>query len=186
MKNFRSRRKKSELIKLAVTGPRPENMEGVPAAYIRSSIRDTLEVYLEEHDGYVHAYSGMARGVDTIFATQALRMGIPLIACVPFEGFDELWSPNDKRVLAELLAQAKEVHVVSDGAKINPNACYNFRNRFLVDNSNVLLAYYVPSKPANSKIYIKASGTANCIEYAKTTTTIVRETDITELFSLLK
>jgi uncharacterized phage-like protein YoqJ len=137
-------------------------------------MRDTLEVYLEEHDGNVHAYSGMARGVDTIFATQALRMGIPLIACIPFDGFDAQWGDHDKLVLAGLLDKAKEVHIICDeGSRV----AYQTRNEFLVDNANLLLAYYVP----NTK-----GGTANCIAYAKTTTTTVREADITELFSKLK
>jgi len=177
MKKFGTRRpkntKRPELIKLAVTGPRPENMEGTPAAYVRSSMRDTLEVYLEEHDGLVHAYSGMARGIDTIFATQALRMGIPLIAVIPFEGFDAQWSAADRRKLQELLAQAKEVRIVCDeGSK----AAYQARNQEMVDSVNTLLAYQVPGK---------AGGTANCVAYAKTSNTPVRSTDITQLFPTL-
>jgi uncharacterized phage-like protein YoqJ len=136
-------------------------------------MRDTLEVYLEEHDGLVHAYSGMARGVDTIFATQALRMGIPLYAALPFEGFDAQWGANDRRVLEELLSQAKHVEIVcEEGSK----AAYQARNQFLVDSSNVLLAYVVPGK---------AGGTANCVAYAKTISHPVRSTDITQLFPTL-
>jgi len=169
----RGNAKKPELIKLAVTGPRPEKMQGVPPAYVRSHMRDTLEIYLEEHDGLVHAYSGMARGVDTIFATQALRMGIDLYAMVPFEGFDAQWDEYDRKKLAELLDQAKEVRIICDEAS---KGAYQARNMEMVDAVNVLLPYYIPGQ---------TGGTANCIAYAKTTSTLVRSTNITELFPTL-
>jgi uncharacterized phage-like protein YoqJ len=148
-------------------------MEGVPAAYVRSHVRDTLEVLLEEHDGLVHAYSGMARGVDTIFATQALRMGIPLFASVPFPNFDSQWNSFDRDVLARMLEQAREVKVVCDEYS---DAAYQARNIYMVDHCDVLLAYHVPGK---------AGGTANCIEYAHNVVKTVYKTDITKLFPTL-
>jgi len=172
-RHARKREKKRELIKLSVTGPRPHKMEDVPPAFIRSHMRDILEVYLEEHDGLVHAYSGMQRGVDTIFATQALRMGIPLYAAVPFEGFDSQWSDFDRRQLRELLDQAAEVQTVCEAGSVE---AYQRRNEFLVDRTDVLLAYYVPNQEG---------GTANCMAYAETRSTIVRATDITQLFPTL-
>lgn len=165
--------KKPELIRVAVTGPRPENMAGVPAAYVRSHVRDTLEVLLEDHDGLVHAYSGMARGVDTIFATQAVRMGIPLFAVVPFAGFDSEWSPAEREALGRLLEQAREVQVVCiEGSK----AAYQARNIWMVDHCDLLLAYNVPGK---------SGGTKNCMEYARSVIKPMRSIDITKLFPTL-
>lgn len=165
--------KKPELIRVAVTGPRPENMAGIPTAYVRSHVRDTLEILLEEHDGLVHAYSGMARGVDTIFAQQAVRMGIPLFAIVPFAGFDTQWNPFDRQVLNDLLEQARDVRVVCDeGSK----AAYQVRNIAMVDACDALLAYHIPGK---------AGGTKNCIEYAHSVVKTVYKTDITKLFPTL-
>ena len=168
-----NREQKPELIKVAVTGPRPENMAGVPAAYIRSNVRDTLEVMLEDHDGLVHAYSGMARGVDTIFATQALRMGIPLYAVIPFQDFDAAWDDADRRILENLLQSAKHVETVCD---IGSKAAFQARNMWLVDNCDLLLAYHVPGK---------TGGTANCIAYARSVVKSIRATDITKLFPTL-
>ena len=164
---------KPELIRLAVTGPRPQNMAGVPVAYVRSHVRDTLEVFLEEHDGLVHAYSGMARGVDTIFAQQAVRMGIPLFAVIPFQGFDAQWSPFDRQVVNDLLEQAKEIRIVcEEGSK----AAYQARNIAMVDACDVLLAYHIPGK---------AGGTKNCVDYAHSVVKTVYKTDITKLFPTL-
>lgn len=172
-RNNTNRDRQPELIRIAVTGPRPENMAGVPAAYVRSHVRDTLEVMLEDHDGLVHAYSGMARGIDTIFAQQAVRMGVPLYAMVPFSGFDAQWGPFDRQVLNDLLEQAREVCVVCDeGSK----AAYQARNIAMVDKSDLLLAYNVPGQ---------AGGTANCMAYARTVIKPMRSIDITKLFPTL-
>lgn len=172
-RNNTNREQKPELIKVAVTGPRPENMAGVPAAYVRSHVRDTLEVMLEDHDGLVHAYSGMARGVDTIFASQAIRMGIPLYAVIPFEGFDSAWSPFDRDLLNRLLERAKEVSVVCDAGS---KAAYQARNIAMVDKCDLLLAYNVPSQ---------SGGTANCMAYARSAIKPMRSIDITKLFPTL-
>jgi uncharacterized phage-like protein YoqJ len=170
---MRNNNKKPELIRVAVTGPRPENMAGVPVAYVRSHIRDTLEVLLEDHDGLVHAYSGMARGIDTIFATQALRMGIQFHAVIPFQGFDAAWTPFDQQVLNDLLEQAREVHTVCDeGSK----AAYQARNIWMVNHCDLLMAYNVPGQ---------TGGTANCMSYARSAIKPMRSVDITKLFPTL-
>jgi uncharacterized phage-like protein YoqJ len=173
-RKFVNRRgRKPELVKVGITGPRPENLCGVPDAHLRSSIRDQLEIELEAHDGLVHAYSGMARGVDTVFATQALRMGIELHAVIPFEGFEARWSAADQRKLETLLAKAASIQVVcEEGSK----EAYQRRNEALVDNVNILLGYYVPGK---------AGGTANCLAYAKDRPVWVRKFVVTELFEQL-
>lgn len=172
-RNNTNRDKKPELIRIGVTGPRPENLAGVPPAYIRSNVRDTLEVMLEDHDGLVHAYSGMARGVDTIFAQQAVRMGIPLFAVVPFAGFDSQWSQFDRQILNDLLEQAREVKVVCDEGS---RAAYQARNIWMVDNCDLLLAYHIPGQ---------AGGTANCMQYARSAIKPMRSIDITKLFPSL-
>lgn len=44
------------------------------------------------------AISGMALGTDTLGAIAALKLGIPLVAAVPFEGQDALWVDQDQQV----------------------------------------------------------------------------------------
>jgi uncharacterized phage-like protein YoqJ len=58
----------------------------------------------------------MALGWDLAFARASVELGIPLIAAVPFEGQEAMWSPESQAKYRALLAEAETVHVVSPGA----------------------------------------------------------------------
>jgi uncharacterized phage-like protein YoqJ len=101
-------------------------------------------------------YTGMAIGFDTIVAEICVKLGIPFIAAVPFEGQERKWNVEDKVVYHNLLSKAKESILVSYGGFAFWK--YQKRNEYLVDNADEMVAYF------NGEQH---GGTFNCLEYAK-------------------
>lgn len=114
--------------------------------------------------------SGMALGWDTALALAALESRVPLIAAVPFEGFDSKWPTPSRRVYQSILEKAQEIVVidkVNDGRyqELNnniPPGVYSpiklqTRNVWMVDNCELLVALWDGS----------SGGTANCLKYAR-------------------
>lgn len=102
------------------------------------------------------AVSGMALGWDTAWAVAALRLGVPLVATVPFEGHDATWHPWDRSVHAAILRAASRVVAVSPGGY----AAWKMhaRNRWMVDNCDAVAALWSGAS---------TGGTAACVAYAK-------------------
>ena len=65
-------------MKIAVTGHRPKRLKNQ-----EETIRQWLSSQLDKHK-CTEAISGMAQGVDQIFAQAAVEKGIPLICCYPY------------------------------------------------------------------------------------------------------
>tara|TARA_R110000868_G_scaffold75946_3_gene218803 strand:+ start:16392 stop:16859 length:468 start_codon:yes stop_codon:yes gene_type:complete len=99
--------------------------------------------------------SGMALGVDQISAIISYRLNIPFIAAIPFKGQENLWNDKEKITYNKLLKLSCEQVVVNTGAYSASH--YQTRNEWMVDNSDLLIAIFNGSK----------SGTANCVNYAK-------------------
>jgi len=100
--------------------------------------------------------SGMAIGWDQALAEAAVRLGIPFVAAIPFVGQESRWPKASQEKYRELLAKAEEVVDTSDGQFYHPSLM-QLRNKWMVDNSHLVLALHDGSK----------GGTANCIQYAK-------------------
>jgi uncharacterized phage-like protein YoqJ len=99
----------------------------------------------------------MALGVDTYAVQAALSLGIGYIAAVPFIGQECKWPLKAQKYYKNLLGMADKVVIVSDGSYSVSKM--NIRNKWIVDNSNGLLAIWNGST---------GSGTYNCIDYART------------------
>ena len=89
-------------------------------------------------------YDGMARGFDLaaaqiVIALKKKYKNIKLIACVPFYGQQEKFSAHDKILYNAILESCDEVIVLSE--KYYPGCMYA-RNRYMVDNSDMVIAYY--------------------------------------------
>jgi uncharacterized phage-like protein YoqJ len=99
--------------------------------------------------------SGMALGTDQYFASVCLKLRIPLVACIPFEGQEMAWPEVSQKTYRLLRKLASEEVIVSDGGY----AAYKMqiRNEWMVDHCDKLIAVWDGSK----------GGTANCVEYAK-------------------
>lgn len=120
-------------------------------------LMNTVEKFINE--GIVRFYCGMAMGFDLIAADVVLEMkklypDVQLIACVPCPNQERYYPENEKNKYKRILAQCDKVEVLSDGYY---NGCMFVRDRFMVDNSNRVLAYM--NKPVG--------GTAYTVKYAK-------------------
>src|SRR5690606_9600422 len=98
--------------------------------------------------------SGMALGYDQIGAVIAIRMGIPVIAALPFKGQEKSWPEKSQKTYHKILNKCEEVNIVSDGG-YEPKKMY-LRNEYIVNNCDMLIACWDGSK----------SGTGSCIDYA--------------------
>ncbi len=101
---------------------------------------------------------GMAIGFDTIcfHILEKIRKTrqIRIIACIPCNEQDKLFTLSQKVEYKKMVASADEKIVLSDS--YTPY-CMNKRNRFMVDNSCVLVGYLTQNK----------GGTYSTVKYAK-------------------
>lgn len=102
---------------------------------------EVLTAFIEE--GYVTFLCGMAAGFDMIAAETVLKLKktfpqLKLIACVPCEGQSRYFSAEDKKRYASILQDCDEVRVLSDKYF---RGCMQARDRYMVDNSRLLIAY---------------------------------------------
>lgn len=93
--------------------------------------------------GYTSFLCGMALGFDMLAAETVLEIKesypqVKLIACVPCEGQSRYFPPEEKRRYNEIIGRCDEVKVLS--AKYY-KGCMQVRDRYMVDNSSLLLAY---------------------------------------------
>ena len=104
----------------------------------------------------VKLLSGMALGFDTLGIKVAIELGIPFDAVVPFQGQEKRWYPKDQELYHQLLKQASNVVVVSEGG-------YDYyklhlRNQYLVEHCDKLISCWDGRKEG---------GTFHCLKYAK-------------------
>jgi uncharacterized phage-like protein YoqJ len=84
------------------------------------------------------------------------RPDAELCCAVPFAGQEQSWSAELRRRYYAMLAAAAEVKVLRESFARD---CYFARNRWLVDNSHMLLAVYDGGA--------ERSGTRYTVEYAR-------------------
>lgn len=157
-------------VRLAATGHRPSGLtiygEGI---YKREQELVALEHrLLEMATAYLkrleprEVYSGMALGWDMAIAEAAQRLGLALVAAIPFKGQEARWTSASKERYHRILTRAQ---VVTVSEHYSPQAMQK-RNEYLVDNADVMLALWTGAK----------GGTANCIRYARQKRVPVRNT----------
>lgn len=98
--------------------------------------------------------SGMALGIDTLFAIIAIQNNIPLTAAIPFKGQELMWPPKSQVKYSKILDKANKVIVVSEGG-YHPNKM-QIRNQWMVNHCDHLIAVWDKTP----------GGTANCVQYA--------------------
>ena len=148
---------------LSVTGHRPNKLWGydyndVHYQNLQTRFEDIVKNLLQSYDT-VTMYSGMAIGVDTIFALAALHLkseGYPvrLICAVPFVGQECRWNRQTQQLYNSIKSMADEVVVVCSGSYAPWKM--QKRNEYLVDNCDELIAVWDGS----------SGGTGNCVSYA--------------------
>jgi uncharacterized phage-like protein YoqJ len=114
---------------IAGTGHRPHRLGGYDDhAYGR--LVDLARAALEKHQAD-QVISGMALGWD---------LGLPLTVAIPFVGQESRWSADDQARYQRLLGEAVQVQVL--GRDTDTTAAFRARNRWMVDNCDVLLALW--------------------------------------------
>ena len=141
---------------LAVTGPRPDKLNGEYAyqgkfsAWVRNELAKKFNQYKPDT-----LLSGLAIGVDTIAALLAIEMGIPLFAILPFIGQEIKWTKEAQQLYHKILAHPKTmVKVVCEPGY----AAWKFqrRNEWLSNECDTLVG--VTDR--------REGGTKNCLDYA--------------------
>lgn len=102
---------------------------------------EVLTSYIEE--GYTTFLCGMAVGFDTVAAELVIKLKkifseIKLIACIPCEGQSRYFASADKRRYENILKSCDEVKVLNDRYY---KGCMQARDRYMVDNCQLLIAY---------------------------------------------
>lgn len=162
---------------LTVTGHRPEklapNNEAYnPGAAINIEIGRLMRRYILNKAGYdaetntfkndekVILITGMALGVDIIWAKVALRLKkqrpdkFYLECAVPCRSHGAKWNKESREMYNTILSEADQVTIVSEG-EYKPYMMQK-RNEYMVDASEEVFAVWDGSK----------SGTGNCVNYA--------------------
>lgn len=131
-------------MRIAITGHRPARLKG-QENFIRDWIKDNLSKY-----NCTTAISGMAQGADQIFARVAIEKDIPLICCYPYR--KNFFHQEEQRILSK----AKDIKFISE--VYTGNRVYWFRDKYMVDNCDLLLAVWDG---------VKVGGTWLTVNYAK-------------------
>ena len=137
------------------TGHRPNKLD-----YSEGEIKPLLETAVDNaiSDGYVTFITGMAEGVDIWAAEIVLEKkkhntALHLICAVPHPGFKKRKSKYEEDRYQNIIDSADYTQTICDRYF---RACYQRRNEFMVDHSNLVIAVWNGT----------ASGTKNTIDYA--------------------
>ncbi len=137
------------------TGHRRLHQNKVPQIIKR--LNDEIENLVRK--GVTVFISGGSRGFDQIAAALIIakkKMGydIRLLFALPCQNQDELWSDKEKSLYHNLLAEADDVHYVSEEYYIG---CMKKRNQYMVDQSDYCIC----------ALLYPQSGTSQTVGYAQ-------------------
>lgn len=145
-------------MRVAITGHRPDKLgndyDGTGPLMIKLTTR-LLELILGIQP--TQMITGMALGVDQLWARLAITNNIPFIAAIPCWGQYDKWPLEAQHKYAELIKHPLcHMHIVTPGPY--DSKCMQIRNEWMVDRCDKLIAVWDGS----------AGGTANCYKYATT------------------
>jgi uncharacterized phage-like protein YoqJ len=145
---------------IAGTGHRPKYC---PCKYNEKhpwllSLKEDLEYKLEWYsceggiDGVIH---GCALGWDTWLAQTALKLGLPLLSYVPFEGQGSNWPTASRKIYDDILERSHVVLYLSQ--EYSPGAFLK-RDRAMVNDADHIFALLNPE--------VNEGGTFYTVQYA--------------------
>lgn len=149
-------------MKIAITGHRPNklgndyDLTSPLVLWIKAHIIDILDTQHIKNFGNLTLITGMALGIDTLFAQIAIENNIPFVAAIPCSGQDSKWILKSQKLYSDLITNTLCTrYYVSD--KPYNNTCMQIRNKWMVDNCDLLIAVWDGS----------SGGTSNCVKYAQ-------------------
>ncbi|MBR1970730.1 MAG: DUF1273 family protein [Clostridia bacterium] len=144
------------------TGHRPQSLleKSEGSEYI-IKLKNQISLQIEKaiEDGFYDFYTGMAQGTDTFAAEEVLKKQqndnrVKLHAAIPCEMQANSWNEKEKERYKRILEKCESVIYVSRNYY---RGCMQQRNKFMVDNSERVIAVW------NGE---NAGGTAFTIKYA--------------------
>lgn len=142
---------------IAVTGHRPQKLgnEWDGIGYYSDRARDNLQEVIYEFTPQL-LISGMALGIDMIWAELAIDNHIPFIAAVPCVGQENLWSDRQQKRYWKLVNHPLcDMKIIT--ASLYTPEVMQIRNQWMVDNCDMMVAVWDGL----------SGGTGNCVKYAK-------------------
>jgi uncharacterized phage-like protein YoqJ len=143
------------MITVAFSGHRPNKIGGFKLPnptyiHICRQIDKTLKELQPEK-----IISGMALGIDQWAANIAIKLNIPFLAAIPFEGQEKAWPASSQKTYHALLNKAAEKVIVCEGGY----AAYKMqiRNEWMCNHCDILIGVWDGTP----------GGTGNAIAYAK-------------------
>lgn len=147
-------------MKICVTGHRPDKLYGYDIHNKEwTRLKDMFKELLTEY-GCTEAITGMALGVDTVFALAVLELkeegqDIKLHCAIPCKNHPCRWPETSKKQYQEILDKADIVKLVSN-EDYKPYLMQK-RNAYMVDLADKVIAVWDGTP----------GGTANCVKYAQ-------------------
>lgn len=148
-------------MKIGVTGPRPKKLWGYN--YLNSQWQTLKEQFKQIliNNNCKEAITGMALGVDTVFALAVLELkaadyNIKLHCAIPCKNHSSKWSRAAVDQYNDILSKADKVTLVTD-EEYKPWLMQK-RNEYIVDTVDKLIAVWDG---------VSNGGTANCVKYAQ-------------------
>lgn len=147
-------------MKICVTGHRPNKMYGYDINDARwIALKEKFKTLLVENN-CDEAITGMALGVDTVFALAVLELkdegyNIKLHCAIPCNNHSCNWIKESVDLYNDILSKADTVKLVSN--KEYSPWLMQVRNEYMVDLADKVIAVWDGTK----------GGTANCVHYAR-------------------
>lgn len=121
-----------------------------------AKLKEEFENLIQE--GYTLFLCGMAIGFDTVCCRILFELrktnAIRIIACIPFTGQEKKFTPRQQEIYRRYVEECNEKVVLYPSYKAG---CFFGRNRYMVDESDVLVAH----------LYEEKGGTFYTVNYAK-------------------
>lgn len=154
------------------TGHRPQKLpwgyDELDPRCIEFKNKLSAVIYAVYESGIKHFICGMALGCDMYCAEAVIELkkrfaDITLEAAVPYDGQEVKWAESRQKRYRSILMKCDKTTLIQDA--YSPG-CMMRRNKYMVDNSNVLIACYNGS----------SGGTWNTVKYA-----MERDTEIIQV-----
>lgn len=140
------------MYKVMVTGHRPQKLPVESINAIKLALLERVQALYDRHDDLV-LVTGMALGVDMWFAEIGIKLGIPVIAVIPFTNQAASWHKLNRQHYLNILRDTEEIQCIHEEYK--PSAYFD-RNKAMVEQSDECIAVWDGSQ----------SGTAHAVSVA--------------------
>lgn len=144
---------------IAITGHRPNklgNDYNLTSDLIHKIKKRIINILYGINTQDTVLITGMALGIDTLFAKIAIENNIPFIAAIPCKNHWAKW-PQKSVDLYQQILQHKLCTINNISTQPYNQYCMQKRNEWMVNNCDLLIAVWDKS----------SGGTANCVKYAQ-------------------